>query len=352
MNKESLAQIVKQLLEWYHMNARSMPWRDDPTPYKVWVSEIMLQQTRVEAGRAYFLRWIEALPDVESLANVEDSKLMKLWEGLGYYNRARNLKKAAGVVIEQYSGKIPDTYEQLLALPGIGPYTAGAIGSIAFQLPVPAVDGNVLRVIARLTGDRSDISSEAVKRCYSECIASVLPTCCPGDFNQALMELGALICIPNGAPRCSHCPLSEQCVARQTGTTTEIPAKKKKSKRKITERTIFVLKSGNCILLRKREKKGLLAGQWELPGIDRWLSDGELDPLLESWGYRIRSVETLPPARHIFSHVEWRMKAYKIETEPCFFKEGDALWICVDEERLSREIALPSAFNAFRPSIF
>lgn len=352
MNKKILEHISLPLLKWYDENARSMPWRSDPTPYKVWVSEIMLQQTRVEAGRAFFLRWIESLPDVEALANVEDSKLMKLWEGLGYYNRARNLKKAAGVVMEQYGGKLPNTYEQLLSLPGIGPYTAGAIGSIAFQLSVPAVDGNVLRVIARIAGDRSDISSETVKRSYSECIASVMPNYRPGDFNQALMELGALICIPNGAPRCGLCPLAEQCVARQTETTAEIPVKKKKQRRKVAERTVFVLKTGNCILLRKREEKGLLAGQWELPGIDQWLSTDELEPLLDSWGYRIRSMEALPPARHIFSHVEWHMKAYKIETEAYFLKEDDALWICADQETLSREIALPSAFNAFRPFIF
>lgn len=230
---DSLDRIAAPLLAWYDSGRRILPWREEPTPYHVWLSEIMLQQTRVEAVKPYYDRFLQALPDIESLAAADEEKLLKLWEGLGYYNRARNLKKAAQILVSEYGGRMPDDYEIILSLPGIGSYTAGAISSIAFGKAYPAVDGNVLRILARLRTDERDILQAGVKKSVEEELADVMPKDRPGDFNQALMELGAMVCIPNGAPKCDVCPWKELCRARAQGITGEFPKKAGKKPRSI-----------------------------------------------------------------------------------------------------------------------
>ena len=354
------------LLKWYGQNARELPWRSDPTPYKVWVSEIMLQQTRVEAGKGYFLRFVEALPDIAALANVSDQMLMKLWEGLGYYNRARNLKKAAGIIIEKYGGSIPPSYEELLTLPGIGPYTAGAIASIAFGIAVPAVDGNVQRVYSRLFDDHQDISTAAAKKWAQEISAAEMPEDMAGAFNQALMDLGAGICIPNGEPKCSICPLSPQCKAFNKGNQSELPVKTAAKSRRIEHRTVLIVETEGKILLHKRNEKGLLAGLWELPNYDGECDEMSIRRELAEHGIVPTSLERLETAKHIFSHIEWHMSAFlikdetgqKIEQTPAAAEEPavysrdnqreGSRWVFVDRTSLKNEYALPSAFKAFR----
>ena len=270
---DSLAAIVGPLLEWYGRNARSLPWREEPAPYRVWVSEIMLQQTRVEAVKPYFARFLAELPDVTALASAPEQQLMKLWEGLGYYSRARNLQKAARVMVEQYGGTLPADYDALLKLPGIGPYTAGAVASIAYGIPVPAVDGNVLRVVMRLTAGWEDIADPAVKRAVERRMAAILPKDRPGDFNQAMMELGATVCAPGGEPKCLVCPLNALCEGYRQGVARELPVKAKKKARRIEERTVFLLVCDGELAIRKRADSGLLAGLWELPSVE-----GKLNP--------------------------------------------------------------------------
>ena len=270
-----LEQIVKPLLAWFEKNARTLPWRSISTPYRVWVSEIMLQQTRVEAVKPYFERFMHALPDVKSLAECEEERLLKLWEGLGYYNRVRNMQIAAQTVMEQYDGKLPADYEKLLALKGIGHYTAGAIASIAYGIPVPAVDGNVLRILMRVSADNSDIMKQSVKTRVEQALQQVIPQDCAGSFNQALMELGAIVCVPNGEPLCDQCPWYSFCETRKRGLWQELPVKKKAKGRRIEERTVLVIRDGERVVLKRRPKKGLLAGLYEFPNEPGTLTEDE-----------------------------------------------------------------------------
>ncbi|MFA9381330.1 MAG: A/G-specific adenine glycosylase, partial [Acetanaerobacterium sp.] len=267
-----LHEIVKPLLQWYDAHARILPWRSRPTPYRVWVSEIMLQQTRVETVLPYFEQFVAALPDVHALARADADLLLKLWEGLGYYSRVRNLQKAARVVTAQYGGVLPDEFDALCGLPGLGAYSAGAVASIAFGRRVPAVDGNVLRVIARVTADRAPITDAAVKKRITQAVTGILPTARVGDFNQSLMELGATVCLPNGVPKCGECPLAALCMAREQGLCTLLPVKAPKKARSVEYRTVLVLMCGERLAVRRRGGKGLLAGMWELPSLDGVLS--------------------------------------------------------------------------------
>ena len=248
------------LLNWYDYNARILPWRSDPTPYHVWISEIMLQQTRVEAVKKYYDRWMESLPDVKALAEVPDDELMKLWEGLGYYNRARNLKAAAVQIMEEFDGEIPSDYSKLLSLRGIGEYTAGAIASIAFGIPESAVDGNALRIFSRILAEDGEINKTSVKKKITQEVKRVLPEERPGDFNQALMELGAVICVPNGQAKCAECPIAFTCLAHRHDKADMIPVKAPKKARTQDNRTVFIIQDGECTAIRKRPEKGLLAG--------------------------------------------------------------------------------------------
>ena len=272
----NLNNIVQPLLEWYRDNRRQLPWRDQNNAYYTWVSEIMLQQTRVEAVKPYFKHFIGELPDIQALAACPEEKLMKLWEGLGYYNRVRNMQLAAQTVVSAYGGKLPASYKQLLELKGIGNYTAGAIASIAYQIPVPAVDGNVLRVLSRITENRQDIMKQSVRRQAEEKLQEVIPQECPGDFNQAMMELGAVVCVPNGPARCEDCPIAKFCLAYQHGTVEELPVKAPKKQRSLENRTVLVIQDGEKTVIQKRPKKGLLAGLYELPNLGGHLSRDEV----------------------------------------------------------------------------
>lgn len=333
------------LLHWYDYNKRLLPWRENKDPYRIWISEIMLQQTRVEAVKPYFDRFMEALPTVADLAAVEDDRLMKLWEGLGYYNRARNLKKAAQTVMEEYGGKLPADYDALLSLKGIGMYTAGAIGSIAFELQVPAVDGNVLRVLARLWGDDSDILKDKTKKEMGKRVLEFMPSDRAGDFNQALIELGATVCIPNGKPNCDQCPWDTVCKAYKEDLIEKLPVKAKKKPRKIQNKTVFLLETKEQIAIRKREDGGLLAGLWEFPNLEGKMDALDLAKKMEEWGIEGARVSQAGKGKHIFSHVEWHMEGVRVCLEEPAELE-DFLW--VSKKELETVYALPSAFEIFR----
>ena len=267
--------IVEPLLSWFRKNARVLPWREDATPYRVWVSEIMLQQTRVEAVKPYFQRFTTVLPAIRDLAECDEERLLKLWEGLGYYNRVRNMQDAARTVMEKYQGSLPADYEELLKLKGIGHYTAGAIASIAYGIPVPAVDGNVLRVIMRAANDDSNIMKQSVRTRVEKALQEIMPRDAASAFNQALMELGATVCVPNGEPGCEKCPWKDFCEVKRLGCWQRIPVKSKAKPRKIEDKTVFIIRDGERIVLRRRPEKGLLAGLYEFPNTSGHLSEEE-----------------------------------------------------------------------------
>lgn len=343
-------ETVEYLLHWYDLNARILEWRSNPKPYYVWISEIMLQQTRVEAVKSYFDRFIKELPTIKDLATVDEDRLMKLWEGLGYYNRARNLKKAAIVVMDQYGGELPADREELKKLPGIGSYTSGAIGSIAFQLPVAAVDGNVLRVMKRIAGSFDDITKEKIKKELEEDIEAIIPKSRPGDYNQSLMELGATVCLPNGKPLCDKCPVMHLCKAFHNGDELKIPVKPKKKERVIEEKTVLVMECAGSYAIRKRTEKGLLHGLWELPNIEGKLSIIQMEETIKKLASHAKVVRKLTEAKHIFSHKEWHMIGYYIEVER---KEDVPLpeLIWVDYQSIREDYSLPSAFEAYRKEL-
>ena len=348
--KEPYERIVMPLLEWYDKGHRILPWREDPTAYKVWISEIMLQQTRVEAVKPYFQRFMEALPEVKSLAECEEETLLKLWEGLGYYNRARNLKKAARQIMSEYGGKIPDTREELIKLAGIGSYTSGAISSIAFGKKVPAVDGNVLRILNRLSLDEEDILKEATKKRIEQQLWEVMPDKRSGDFNQALMELGATVCIPNGKPKCEECPWQQICLAHRTGREMEFPKKEAKKNRTIEKKTVLIIQDENKTALHKRSSKGLLAGLYEFPMMEGHVSQKRVLAYLKEIGLEILRIQKIDSSKHIFSHKEWHMNAYQIRVDE-LAQKSDMLekqqWIFVESKEAEERYPLPSAFITY-----
>lgn len=328
------------LLYWYGKHARTLPWRENKDPYRVWISEIMLQQTRVEAVKPYFDRFIKALPGISHLAEVPEDRLLKLWEGLGYYSRAKNLKKAAQLLVENFDGELPRSWEKLQKLPGIGSYTAGAIASIAFDLPVPAVDGNVLRVISRVTKSFQDITKQSVKRDIEEMLLALMPKTDPGSYNQALIEIGAIVCTPKAVLLCGECPLASVCGARLENLTEVLPVKTPKKARRIEKRTVLLLWQNGKVAIRKRKDTGLLASMYELPSKDGHLEEADL---LRELGVEDVSLTPLPAAKHIFSHVEWHMTGYSI-----YLKEplsGDCLWVTPEEVR--NTYSLPGAFKMY-----
>ncbi|MBP3568001.1 MAG: A/G-specific adenine glycosylase [Lachnospiraceae bacterium] len=346
------SETVPYLLHWYERNARILRWREEPKPYYVWVSEIMLQQTRVEAVKGYFDRFIAELPDIQALAEAEEEKLLKLWEGLGYYNRVRNMQKAAQIVVDEYGGELPADYEALKKLPGIGSYTAGAIASIAFGIPEPSVDGNVLRVLKRVAASFDDITKEKVKKELEADVRRIMPKNRPGDFNQSLMELGATVCLPNGKPLCEQCPVMHLCKAFHAGCEMQIPVKTPKKERKIEERTVFILKQ-ECekalkIVLHKRPDKGLLSGMWELPNEEGHLKEAKVQTLFPE-----AEITRLPDGKHIFSHVEWRMWCYEIKWRG---KSGLPQTMPSDvkaftPQEIKEQISIPSAFDCCKKYI-
>ena len=341
-----LEEIAGPLLAWYDRNARILPWREQPSPYRVWVSEIMLQQTRVEAVKPYFERFTAELPDIRSLAGCPEERLLKLWEGLGYYNRVRNMQKAAQVVETEYGGRMPGDYEALLSLPGIGHYTAGAIASIAFGIPVPAVDGNVLRVLSRVTMCGDDIFRQSVKARWERDVKSAMPGDRPGDFNQALMELGAVVCVPNGMAKCGQCPLRGMCLAQKEGCVLDYPKKSQKKPRKIEKRTVLVIREGERTAIRRRPGKGLLAGMYELPNLEGHLSREEVLAYLKEKELSPLHIRKLEEAKHIFSHIEWHMTGYLVRVEEAEGGEPEEL-IFVETDKKEKTYPIPSAFGAY-----
>ena len=339
---DKLEGMILPLLNWYRDHARTLPWRSDCSAYRVWVSEIMLQQTRVAAVIGYFNRFMSALPDISSLARVSEDELLKLWQGLGYYNRARNLRRAAQVIVNDWHGEMPGDYESIRALPGIGDYTAGAIGSIVFRLPVPAVDGNVLRVLTRVLGDTRDISAQSTKNYFRELLLQVIPREAPGEFNQSLMELGALICLPNGIPKCTICPLHLQCAACLQNRTAELPRKAQKKQRRIEERTVWLIFYDGCVALRRRPERGLLAGLWEYP------NECGMDNALHDWGITASKQESGLDGKHIFTHIEWQMHAIIVNATSDDIPNG---WVWASRSELEQVYAVPNAFQSFTPVV-
>jgi len=328
------------LLNWYPDHHRDLPWRRTRDPYAVWISEIMLQQTRVAAVIPYYERFMAELPDVKALSEVPADRLMRLWQGLGYYSRARNLKKAAEAVCERFGGRIPDRYETLLSLPGVGSYTAAAIASIAFSERVPAVDGNVLRVYARLLNDPSDIADPKVKRRVFDELLSVMPADA-GTFNQAMMELGATVCVPNGQPQCESCPLASVCRAREAGTAGLLPFKRPKKPRTVEEKTVFALYDRGAPLLLKRPDEGLLAGLYELPNTEGTLSTEQAMQWLSAHGLHPTGDLLSYSAKHIFTHIEWHMRVYAADVS------GDGV---KDFLRADGTQSIPTAFSVCLPN--
>lgn len=342
---DALKEIVTPLLTWYDGHARILPWREDPSPYRVWVSEIMLQQTRVEAVKPYFERFIKELPTIQALADVSEDRLMKLWEGLGYYNRVRNMQKAAKELTREYNGQMPADFDKILELPGIGSYTAGAIASIAFGIPRPAVDGNVLRVVSRVQKSYEDIMKQSVRRRVEEQIRKIIPIDRTGDFNQSLIELGAIVCVPNGSPKCGECPLKNLCMAHKDGVELELPKKTPPKKRRIEDRTILVLLSDNKAALKKRPSKGLLAGLYELPNLEGRYDSEQILEYVKTLGLSPIRIQQLPDSRHIFSHIEWHMAGYAVKIEePDWEPEG---FFFVEKEQMEESYSIPAAFGAY-----
>ena len=336
-------EIVTPLLYWYAENRRILPWREDPTPYHVWISEIMLQQTRVEAVKPYYTRFLEAFPTPAALAQAEPDRLMKMWEGLGYYSRARNLQKAAKVITSEYGGALPADLSLLRSLPGIGPYTAGAIASIAFGIPAPAVDGNVLRVISRFLGSEEDISLPATVKKITSLLAEIYPADPDGasSMTQALMELGATVCLPGGEPKCALCPLADLCRARAEGKTSSIPVKAPKKPRTVGQFTVLLLCCNGRYALSKRPEHGLLAGLWEFPNFPANLTEEEIRAL--PFGEHVLSVEPLPDAVHVFTHKEWHMTGFR-----CMLDTPVGPYLYLTKNEIGAEYAVASAFRAYK----
>ena len=346
----NLQAIPKPLLKWYDEHRRLLPWREDPAPYRVWVSEIMLQQTRVEAVKPYFERFMRKLPDIRALAQADEETLLKLWEGLGYYNRARNLQRAARQIQEDFGGVMPDTREKLMELAGIGSYTAGAIASIAFKRPEPAVDGNVLRVLARFRKDERMISDAGVRAAVEKELREAIPHERPGDFNQALMEAGACVCTPGGVPKCAQCPLRELCMAHRDGVETEYPRKQAKKPRLVERKTVLVIRSENGTAVRKRSGRGLLAGMYEFPAMEGYRTAEEVGAYLAENGLKALRIQPLEDARHIFTHREWHMRGYLVrvdELEPGKGTGEAEDWLYIEPEEARERFPIPSAFAAY-----
>ena len=333
--------LPQALLPWYRENRRDLPWRQTREPYRIWLSEIMLQQTRVEAVKGYYARFFHALPTIADLARCDDDALTKLWEGLGYYSRVRNLKKAAQKIMDEHGGVFPKTYDAVRALPGIGDYTAGAICSICYDMPTPAVDGNVLRVVARLTENATPIDLPARKREVQADLAAIYPEDA-GDFTQALMERGATLCGPNRSPRCGECPCREFCAGAISGTAAQYPVKLPKKEKRAAEKTVFILSCDGRYALEKREETGLLAGLWQFPNVDGMLDTEAAVLAVARMGLSLRDVRKIVERTHIFTHIRWQMRGFYLEVSHI---GGDFVWMTAEE--IEKQAALPTAFRQF-----
>lgn len=336
-----LENLPEALLPWFDKNKRDLPWRQDREPYHVWLSEIMLQQTRVEAVKGYYTRFLQELPTVAALSQCDDDRLHKLWEGLGYYSRVRNLKKAAVTIMQQYNGIFPMAYDEILALPGIGEYTAGAICSIAFDQKIPAVDGNVLRVYARLMNDDTPVNQPTFKAKVRNDLQRIYP-CRAGDFTQAMMELGATVCGPNWEPRCQQCPCESFCRARQAGTEQNLPIKSPKKEKKQEKMTVFILECNGKIALSKRENSGLLASLWQFPNVTGYMDVGTAVEQVSSWDMTVEDVQRQLGKKHIFTHIIWNMRGFYMKVTNM---NEEFAWFT--PEQITENAALPTAFRQF-----
>lgn len=333
---------VMDLIRWYQRDQRDLPWRQRKDPYGIWISEIMLQQTRVETVIAYYERFMHRFPTIYDVAKSPLEDILKLWEGLGYYSRARNIHKTAVLIVEQYKGVFPKTYEEVISLPGIGPYTAGAILSIAYNQAYPAVDGNVLRVISRLFLVEKDITLQSTKREIEDIVRYYIPEGAASDFTQAIMELGALICIPT-SPRCSQCPIQENCKAFIQGEEQNLPIKAKKAKPKIENRYIAVIYKGDSVLMNQRKEGGLLGGLWEFPGVQAENKKEFVEKFQKKYGLVIQPESLLLKTEHTFTHRHWKMKVYK-----CTLSSFDSMmptmqWATVS---IMEKLTIPTAYQA------
>ena len=340
MNQQ-IRRLPEALLPWFEQNKRDLPWRKEREPYHVWLSEIMLQQTRVEAVKGYYARFLETLPTIEALANCDDDTLYKLWEGLGYYSRVRNLKKAANVIMNEHGGIFPRRYDQVRALPGIGDYTAGAICSICYDMPTPAVDGNVLRVVSRITEDDTPIDLPACKKKVQLMLSEAYPAQA-GDFTQALMELGATLCGPNWKPRCGECPCAAFCGGNLHGTAEQFPVKSPKKEKKIQEKTVFICSCDGKYAIRKRSERGLLAGLWEFPNVEGKLTTQAALAAASALGLHPREIRRQVERKHIFTHIQWQMTGIYLESA-----QTDLDFVWMTPEEIDRDAALPTAFRQF-----
>ncbi len=344
MSAPDFSRCADALSDWYLAHYRALPWRRTNDAYSVWISEIMLQQTRIEAVIPYYHRFMQACPDVYHLAAIPEESLLKLWEGLGYYSRARNLQKAARIVVKQYGGRLPADYDRLLELPGVGEYTAGAIASIAYNIPVPAVDGNVMRVLARLMGDSTDVLSSGAKKHFADIVYKMLPSEHAGRFNQALMELGETVCLPKASPNCAFCPWRCECCAFADGAVANLPVRSKKKPRRIEERLVaIVCVAGEPprVLLHKRPSEGLLANLWELPNALITETAQLLPAEIQEQCHYERELDR---AKHIFSHVEWHMSARLYQMPHIALPDG---YVAVTLRELQQQYALPGAFRIY-----
>ncbi len=351
---------LSPLLPWYRANARDLPWRRTKDPYHIWVSEIMLQQTRVEAVIPYYHRFLAALPDVAALATAPEAQLLKLWEGLGYYSRVRNMQKAARAVMAEHGGVFPHTYDEIRALCGVGDYTAGAIGSFAFDLAVPAVDGNVLRVAARLAACDGDILATKTKRALTAAVAAAQPAAHAADFNQAMIELGATVCLPNGAPKCEECPLRDRCEAHKRGLECTLPVRRAAAPRRIEEKTVVILRAGDRVALRRRPDTGLLAGLFEPLCLSGKRTLAQLRERLAAVGITPLYLSPLEESKHIFTHIEWHMVGFEVilpaEIDPSVLdiphdgvKNPVNDFFYAPREEIDERYAVPTAYRAYRP---
>lgn len=354
---ELIPELLTILPDWYRRQAdeRELPWRSCPTPYHTWLSEIMLQQTRASAVIPYYERFLAALPDIESLAACDDDRLMKLWQGLGYYSRARNLKKAAIIICQEYGGQLPQDFTTLLNLPGIGRYTASAIGSIAFGQPWPAIDGNVLRVLSRVLASTADIAAPATKKAMETALAPHYPSGnTASELNQAFMDLGATICLPHGMPHCPCCPLAKMCLAHAEGLELELPQKSSARQRRQEKHTILLIRQKDTIALHQRPDKGLLAGLWEFPNLPGKLKKDDVISWLTGHNLNAENLQPLPPAKHIFSHIEWQLSGWLVELAPTTglaIQEDNLPFVWAEPKEIAEHFSLPSAFQYYFPYI-
>ena len=341
-----LESITGILLAWYADNKRPLPWRDPIDPYHTWISEIMLQQTRIDVVIDYYHRFLEQFPDIPTLASASEDALLKAWEGLGYYNRVRNIGKAARMIMEEYGGQFPGTKAELMTLPGIGEYTAAAISSIVFGEAAPSVDGNVLRVTSRLLNDARDVLLPATRKDVTSMLAEIIPAECPGDFNQALMELGETICLPDTGADCAHCPCRSECLAFAEGTVADLPVRQNRMSKKTEHLTVFIIESPDgSVAVRKRPKSGLLAGMFEFPNTEGHLTLKQSVKWIEELGMTVSVIEALPEAQHIFTHKKWMMHPYRLTLT----KKEDEPFMFVHPSLLETTYSMPSAFARFKP---